>query len=139
MFILTTKLKRLKEKLKTWNKEICGNVHEQVTKEKAKADWHKDGDKNTTYFHRFAKIRHTTKAISSLLLTDNKDTTYHITIYFENLFSSNGGLVQDQRFVDDVIPNLVYEVSNVMLTMLPSSLEIKKYCFFLEQRWSTWP
>lgn len=32
MFILDTKLKRLKEKLKIWNKDIFGNVHEQVMK-----------------------------------------------------------------------------------------------------------
>lgn len=30
MYILSTKLKRLKEKLKDWNKEIFGNIHQQV-------------------------------------------------------------------------------------------------------------
>lgn len=89
-------------------------------------------------FTEFAKIRHTTKAISSLqvgntLITNNKDIIDHITSYFENLFTSNEGIVQDQRFVDGVIPNLVDEGSNVMLTMLPSSLEIKNIVFALNK------
>jgi hypothetical protein len=31
MYILTRKLKLLKEKLKSWNKETFGNVHDYVT------------------------------------------------------------------------------------------------------------
>lgn len=89
-------------------------------------------------FTEFAKIRHTTKAISSLqvrdtLITDNKDIMDHITSYFENLFNSNEGIVQDLRFVDEVISNLVDEGSNVMVIMLPSSLEIKNVVFALNK------
>jgi hypothetical protein len=110
MYILNTKLKRLKDKLKIWNKEIFGNVHEYVKdaeqklqviqaqiqndgitddlmdleksaqcnldkaldrqhefwKEKARISWHLEGDRNTAYFHRLAKIKNTNKLISSL-------------------------------------------------------------------------
>jgi hypothetical protein len=112
MYILNTKLKRLKDKLKIWNKEIFGNVHEYVKdaeqklqviqaqiqndgitddlmdleksaqcnldkaldrqhefwKEKARISWHLEGDRNTAYFHRLAKIKikNTNILISSL-------------------------------------------------------------------------
>jgi hypothetical protein len=100
MFILSKKLKLLKEKLRTWNKESFGNVHELVSsaelklqsiqnqiqtsgpsdmllieeldahkrledalnkqecfwQEKAHLNWHLEGDRNTKYFHRLAKI-----------------------------------------------------------------------------------
>ncbi|KAI5444993.1 hypothetical protein KIW84_013317 [Lathyrus oleraceus] len=156
MFILDTKLKRLKEKLKIWNKDIFGNVHEQVMKaekqlKESQDEIHISGfNDHSSNLEKKAQISldeallrqnwfwHTTKAISSLqvgdtLITDNKDIIDHITSYFENLFTSNEGTVQDQRFVDEVIPNLVDEGSNVMLTMLPSSLEIKNVVFALNK------
>lgn len=100
MHILSQKLKLLKTNLKVWNREVIGNIHENVSeaennlqaihekidtyghtetllnqqkaaqitlenvmdkqeafwREKAKVKWHLEGDRNTSYFHRIAKI-----------------------------------------------------------------------------------
>jgi len=95
MFILSSKLIRLKDKLKVWNKEVFGNIHNLVSEaekdlcniqsqihitghsdhlmmqerhaqtneallkqevfwqEKARIRWHMNGDRNSSYFHRF--------------------------------------------------------------------------------------
>jgi hypothetical protein len=39
--------------------------------EKSKVNWHVDGDRNTSYFHRIAKIKNTTKVISSIRVEDS--------------------------------------------------------------------
>lgn len=101
MYILSQKLKHLKNNLKEWNKNVFGNIHEHVNiaeqevhhiqaqidalgltdsllhqqklahinldqaldkqeaygKERSKTNWHLNGDRNTTYFHRIAKIK----------------------------------------------------------------------------------
>jgi len=101
MYILSEKLKHLKQALKLWNVNTFGNVHNQVKNAKDKVDkiqeeidsvghsddlmlaeknaqialeqalnieeifwqqkskikWHSEGDRNTAYFHRVAKIK----------------------------------------------------------------------------------
>jgi hypothetical protein len=138
MFILSRKLKLLKEQLKVWNKDVFGNVHIFVRdaeerlvniqnqiqmngsndalrdlefkaksdlddalhrenwfwQEKSRVNWHKDGDRNTGYFHRIAKIKNTTKVLSSLrveeeLVTDPTIIVDHIVNYYQNLFCTN--------------------------------------------------
>jgi hypothetical protein len=155
MFILTKKLKLLKEKLKIWNKECFGNVHdyvvsaeqnlqsiqsqiqnngpsddllnieceahkkledalsrqEQFWQEKAHLNWHLEGDRNTKYFHRIAKIKTSTKAISTLhdgelVLTDQNQISDHVVNFYKNLFCSNI-VLQEQLLAGEVIPNLI--------------------------------
>ncbi|WJX17562.1 hypothetical protein P8452_07464 [Trifolium repens] len=154
MFILSKKLKLLKEKLKMWNKVCFGNVNESVTaaeqklhliqnqiqtigptdallseensanavleealsrkevfwQEKAKLNWHLEGDRNTKYFHKLTKIKTSTKTITSL-----QDDEH------------------DSRLVDEVIPHLVTDDVNEILTMLPSAEEIKAAVFALNK------
>jgi hypothetical protein len=173
MFILCTKLKLLKSKLKTWNKSCFGNVHELVSsaelklqqvqeqiqanghtdslhqqeklasaefedalnkqeafwQEKARINWHLEGDRNTSYFHRIAKIKTTTKYISSLqdgehVHTDQTQIAEHVVNYHQNLFCTNT-VLQDSLLAEEVIPNLVSEEVNYLLSMLPSHDEIK--------------
>jgi hypothetical protein len=115
MFILTKKLKILKDQLKCWNKEVFGNVHAFVKEaennladiqsqiqlhgftdmlrdselraqaklddalqrqdwfwhEKSKVNWHVEGDRNTSYFHRVAKIKNTSKVMFALKVDEN--------------------------------------------------------------------
>jgi N-acetyl-beta-hexosaminidase len=42
------------------------NVEELFWQQKSKAKWHSDGDRNTTYFHRLAKIRNASSLITSI-------------------------------------------------------------------------
>jgi NDP-sugar pyrophosphorylase family protein len=169
MFILSRKLKILKEQLKGWNKDVFGNVHAYVKEaeddlagiqnqiqqsgnnnslreiekraqsklddalkrqewfwhEKSKVNWHVDGDRNTSYFHRIAKIKNTTKVMSSIrvddnLISDPQQIAHHVVDYFQNLFCTNSDILQDEALIEDVIPSVINDRINDMLTMIPS-------------------
>jgi ribonuclease HI len=181
MFVLSQKLKSLKAKLKTWNKECFGNVNEMVTaaelhlqqvqmqiqvrghndtllqeektasanledalskqeafwQEKARLTWHLEGDRNTKYFHRLAKIKTSTKHITSLqdgatIITDQNRISDHVVNFYKNLFCANV-VLQDSVLAEDVIPSLVNDDTNAILTMLPSHSEIKAAVFALNK------
>ncbi|PNX82112.1 ribonuclease H, partial [Trifolium pratense] len=106
-------------------------------KEKSKVKWHLEGDRNTAYFHRIAKIKNTTKLISSLkhgaeILTDPAQIADHVVQYYKNLFCTNP-ILQEQILVEQVIPNLVGQDTNALLTMIPSKDEIKHAVFDLNK------
>ncbi|MCH80179.1 ribonuclease H protein [Trifolium medium] len=181
MDVLNQKLKLLKSKLKLWNKESFGNIHEAVTsaehylhdiqaqiqllghsdsllleekrasavveealnrqevfwQEKAKINWHLNGDRNTKYFHKLAKIKSSTKVITTLqdgdnVLTEPSHIADHIVSYYKNLFCSDF-VAQETLLVSEVIPSLVTDDINAILTMLPSHAEIKAAVFSLNK------
>jgi hypothetical protein len=180
MFVLSEKLKILKVKLKSWNKVVFGNIHENVKQarnnvdiiqalidsnspsdsfleqeklaqinlenalfmeelfwhEKSKVKWHCEGDRNTAYFHKIAKIRRATNQITSLrngevFLNRPDDVNAHIVNHFTSLFNSQDPDI-DNGLVDEVIPNLITDRVNSMLTRMPTSIEIKKRSFFFK-------
>ncbi|WJX46320.1 rhamnogalacturonan endolyase [Trifolium repens] len=121
MFMLSEKLKSLKAKLKTWNKDCFGNVHDLVASAELQLHQiqmqiqqhgHSDtlGDRNTKYFHRLAKIKASTKPITSLQVGET-----------------------ESLLTEEVIPSLVTEDINAILTMLPSHSEIKAAVFALNK------
>jgi hypothetical protein len=179
MFVLSQKLKLLKSKLKDWNKNCFGNVHDMVNsadkklqhiqsqiqlnghidallheeklasveyeealnrqevfwQEKARLNWHLEGDRNTKYFHRLAKIKSTTKSITSMqigetVVTDQSTISEHIVDFYKKLFSTNS-ILQESLLVEEVIPSLVTNEINALLTMLPSHSKIKSAMFAL--------
>jgi hypothetical protein len=82
------------EKLAHFAFEEALNKQEVFWQEKAKLNCHLNGDRNTKYFHRLAKIKTTTKAISSLqdgdnVLTDQDQIAEHIVKYYKNMFCTN--------------------------------------------------
>jgi hypothetical protein len=182
MFILSRKLKILKEQLKGRNKDVFGNVHAYVKEaeddlagiqnqiqqsgnnnslreiektaqsklddalkrqewfwhEKSKVNWHVDGDRNTSYFHRIAKIKNNTKVMSSIrvddnLISDPQQIAHHVVDYFQNLFCTNSDILQDEALIEDVIPSVINDRINDMLTMIPSPSEIKNAVFELNK------
>jgi len=69
-------------------------IQEWFWQEKAKINWHTDGDRNTGYFHRITKIKNATKLISFLRIDDQITTNQtqiseHVVNYFKNLFCTN--------------------------------------------------
>jgi hypothetical protein len=181
MVILSQKLKNLKAKLKVWNKEKFGNVHDLVSnaelklqqiqaliqaightdallleeklvgasyedalnkqeafwQERARLNWHLEGDRNTKYFHRLAKIKTSTKFINSLqdgdtVITNQDQIAEHVVNYYNNLFCTNI-VLQDSLLAEEVIPNLVNDDINSLLTVLPSNSEIKAAVFALNK------
>lgn len=58
------------------------HLQKSFYKEIARLNWHSYGDRNTTYFHKVAKIRHTSKQMSML----RKDgVIYHDPVAIENI------------------------------------------------------
>jgi hypothetical protein len=111
------------------------NLQEQLWKEKARDQNFVNGDRNTTYFHRVAKIREATKSISFLqdgnnVLTDSAEIELHALSYFQAIFSMDNNCVQN-TLVDEVIPTLVTDADNDMLLRLPLRKEIKDAVFSL--------
>lgn len=72
---------------------------EAFWKENSKIKWDVEGDRNTSYFHKLAKVKKATKGISSLrvrdtfFLTNQMDISNHVVVHFNNLFNSTSYFV----------------------------------------------
>lgn len=82
-------------------------VQELFWKEKARVDWHTNGDKNTAFFHKLGKIIYASRRISLLkdgdsVLDSQEDIESHVLSYYENLFASPDSYV-DNGLIDEVI------------------------------------
>jgi hypothetical protein len=111
------------------------NRQEVFWKEKARIRWHMDGDRNSKYFHRVTKIKNKTKMISSIrneeeIITNPQRIADHFVDYFSNLFGTNT-VLQDHSLADEVIPKLIDEQTNNLLTSIPNKEEIKRAVFDL--------
>jgi hypothetical protein len=127
----------IEEKQASFELEEALSKQEAFWQEKARLNWHLEGDRNTKFFHRIAKIKHSTKPIHSLhdgetVLTDQNLISEHIISYYKNLFCSNF-VLQDSLLAEEVIPSLVTDEINTLLTVLPSHLEIKSAVFALNK------
>ncbi|XP_019435039.1 PREDICTED: uncharacterized protein LOC109341552 [Lupinus angustifolius] len=180
MFIISHKLKLLKEKLRDWNKNVFGDLHLRVKaslasvesiqqcidnygpdedlldqeaiaqqellqallveeafwKEKARMNWHTNGDRNTSFFHIVAKVRQNTKALTMLkegdnILTNHDDIATHVLDYFTALYASSNNMVSN-GLISFVIPSLVTVEDNFLLTKHPSNEEIRSIVFSMK-------
>ncbi|GAU31405.1 hypothetical protein TSUD_370540 [Trifolium subterraneum] len=102
MFILTKKLKLLKEKLKSWNKECFGNVHNLVTDSEQK-------------LHEIQSLIQQ-NGHSDILLQEERNAS---KLYEETL-----NMQEDSLLAEEVIPNLVTNEINDLMTVLPSLDEL---------------
>lgn len=94
------------------------------------------GYRNTGFFHRVSKIINVSKQLSILrqgdtILEDTADLETHVTGYFGNLYASNNSCT-DNGIVERVIPSLVTDEDNKMLTDLPSMDEVKEAVFSMD-------
>ncbi|XP_019447216.1 PREDICTED: uncharacterized protein LOC109350434 [Lupinus angustifolius] len=110
-------------------------VEESFWMEKAKINWHTMGDRNTSFFHKVTKIRYGTKALSMIkdgenTLHNQVDIENHVLDFYTNLFASPNN-TSSNSLIHDVIPCLVVDDDNSMLTNLPSQTEIKAVVFAL--------
>jgi hypothetical protein len=105
--------------------------------EKSKVKWHCEGDRNTTYFHKMAKIRKATNQITSIrngdiTLNDPDEVKAHIVNHFISLFNAPDPDT-DNGLVNEVISSLITNRFNNMLIRLPSTDEIKNVVFSLNK------
>jgi len=92
--------------------DITLTKQETFWRQKANLNWHLDGDRNTKYFHRIAKIKTSSKLITTLrdgehTLTDTQQISTHIVNYYKSLFCSNF-VLQEQHLIEEVIPKPNY-------------------------------
>lgn len=106
---------------------LCCEV--EFWKEESRMNWHAFGDRNTEVFHKTAKIRHVTKQISFLkhgeqILHKPNEIEEHILNHYKAIFASDK-MCQQNDLVDKVIPKLVSNEDNAMLSMLPYMEEVR--------------
>lgn len=143
--------KQLNDCRKEWDahqRETGGNVNHEVQrrmerqmesllkkeevmwKQRSRASWLKEGDRNTSYFHRTANGRHKRKLIDHLHLedgstaTDEKDIEREFRRYFVDLFKHREDIEMEEA-LDAVEPVVTPEI-NEMLSAPFMAEEIKK-------------
>ena len=119
------------------NLENALNLEETFWKEKAKVKWHIEGDRNTAYFHRLAKIKQASSLITNMrngdvMLNEPEEVSAHIVNHFTDLFTQNSNTINN-AMVEEVIPNLITDRINRILTILPNHDEIHSAVFSLNQ------
>ncbi|PNY13184.1 ribonuclease H [Trifolium pratense] len=106
---------------------------EQFWREKSQIQHFTLGDRNTSFFHRVARIKAVTKQIhiihsETATYTTATDIEHHIVQYFQAIFCQNN-VSNSGNIVRDSIPSIVTAVDNQMLTKVPYSDEIKAAIF----------
>ena len=97
---------------------------------------YQEGDRNTAFFHRNAKIR---AAQGYINLLKDGDTVFsnptnienHVLHYFTNIFSTSNQY-EENELPNKVIPNIVTPEDNAMLIALPLSNEVRSAVFDLK-------
>jgi hypothetical protein len=113
------------------------NRQEVFWKEKANLKWHLEGDRNTKYFHKIAKIKTSSKTITSLqdgdlVLIEPEHISNHVVSFYKNLFCTNL-VLQEPLLAEEAIPKLITDDINALLTLLPSIQEIKAVVYALNK------
>ncbi|XP_019455065.1 PREDICTED: uncharacterized protein LOC109356184 [Lupinus angustifolius] len=83
-------------------------AEEEFWREKSRVNWQLHGDRNTSYFHKIAKIRHATKSFTMLrnrddIILEHQDISEHVLGYFQNLYASQNS-IQHSDLIRNVIP-----------------------------------
>ncbi|KAG6466891.1 hypothetical protein ZIOFF_075313 [Zingiber officinale] len=138
---LQMKLRRLKEHLKWWNKEVFGNIHdrahlfrvldmeEDFWKQRAAIRWMGEGERNTKFFHSTVQKKRSASRLFRVWeegqCLDQPERIRESGVrYFQELLT---GETVDSTVVDtELIPSLVSAEDNLMLEGLPSAEEVKQ-------------
>jgi hypothetical protein len=107
--------------------------HDQFWKEKARVQHFMNGDRNTSYFHRVARVKAATKQIFMIkhgdtIFSDPMSIEGHILDYFTGIFHSPNHCAPNDM-VSSCILTLVTPEDNDMLCKVPTALEIKTVVF----------
>ncbi|XP_019432112.1 PREDICTED: uncharacterized protein LOC109339158 [Lupinus angustifolius] len=117
---------------------IALHSEEEFWREKSRLNWQIIGDRNISYFHKIAKIRYATKSMCMLrncetTLLAKQDIKNHVLDYFANLYASENE-THPSNIINSVIPHLVFEEDNAMLSTIPLKDEIKATVFVMNGR-----
>jgi hypothetical protein len=102
-------------------------------KEKSRVQQFLHGDRNTSYFHRLAKIKSSTKHIHLLNsgsgpISNPEVLEQHIVDYFKGIFCGVSTCLSNDM-IQSCIPSVVSDADNASLTRLPSSQDVKLAVF----------
>ncbi|XP_057803482.1 uncharacterized protein LOC131018790 [Salvia miltiorrhiza] len=156
------KLKRLKKELKSWNKNVFGNVDALVDdtqrdlmdiqtsislhgytdemfdkEQKSRISWLTDGDRNTVFFHVTLRYKHKPREISQLMIDGARDSNEdriggHIVDYFTTLFTEDSGSDVGIEAIEAVIDPVISDDHNAVLSASPSDEEITAAVFSMD-------
>lgn len=128
-----------------FNKEVsiqaelaaCLNQKDALWRQRSRADWLRDGDRNTSFFHNFAKFKRNKSLITSLEINGNTVHDMdliadHIVDFFENLFREDRPLSPDFSVFNDLLDASVMQEDCLMLIQVPDSEEIKAIVFDMD-------
>ncbi|GAU48947.1 hypothetical protein TSUD_285360 [Trifolium subterraneum] len=136
MYVLSQKLKILKANLKTWNKDSFGNIHSNVKQAYQDVDdiqnlIDSNGPNEPLLDQeKIAQINLEKTLLMEEMFLDTEEVSAHVVDHFSSLFNDSAPFV-DNGLVEEVIPCLVTDRFNNMLTILPSHDEIKSVVFGL--------
>ena len=104
--------------------------------ERAQIKWLKEGDRNTSYFHKMVNIKHAkttiwTMEISVTLCRDQTAIKEHIRNFYQKFFSNGKTFVRNSGIIKDLVPQLVTNEENAYLTAALSDAEVRGVVFSL--------
>ena len=110
--------------------------NELYWRDRARVKWFKEGDKCTSFFHAYARQKFTRSQINCLydgdvLLSDRQGIAEHVVSFYQNLYGP-GPSPADIPDICNVIPSLVSNDENVLLTAIPSPDEIRSTVFAMD-------
>lgn len=111
------------------------NCQDQLWREEERHQRFIHGNRNFVYFHRVATIKSSSKPISMLQngdmqLTAPTQIEDHVLAYFLNIFGVENNCMHND-LVETVIPLMVTDNDNLLLTAAPNNDEIKRAVFHL--------
>ncbi|XP_026444502.1 uncharacterized protein LOC113344808 [Papaver somniferum] len=143
-FVFTSKLKRLKDALKIWNRMVADarkavdDVRSELAtmlKHKSRTNWLEDGDQNTRFFHNSIRMRRSQNTISELKVSTNStlflqdEIKDYIVDHYRAKF--NGGAVNIDPSLFDYEHESISAVESVFMDAIPSLEEVKEAVFDL--------
>jgi hypothetical protein len=74
----------------------------------------------------------TSLQVGEQVLIDQSQISHHVVNFYKNLFCTNS-VLQEPLLAEEVIPHLVTDEVNALMTLLPSHQEIKAVVFSLNK------
>nr|XP_028947429.1 uncharacterized protein LOC114820607 [Malus domestica] len=111
-------------------------MQEAFWHDRARVKWLTEGDRNTAFFHAYARGRHSSSRIVNLLDGENVLSSHtaivdHVVNFYQSLYNSSFTPTGIED-VCGVIPPMVSEEENLSLSCLPSADEIRSVVFSMD-------
>ena len=111
-------------------------MQESFWKDRARVKWLIDGDRNSSYFHAYAKVRSASARMSAIhdghsLLTDPSDIANHVVGFYQNLYSMHTSATNLEEVCSVILP-IVTEEENALLLKILTADEVRSAVFHMD-------